>query len=140
MMAYHDANRIGYNLGELLAWPVVVYSLADHIRGRGVIWFIDNSTALSTLIKAESATKDGSHMAMTMSLSLMALECRCWFEHLDSALNPSDVLSRDGYEDLAVQAAIAAGKWTRIDPEVPWMKLIKMSPDEYLAGVSALED
>ena len=70
----------------------------------------------------------------------MALECRCWFEYDDPASNPSDFLSRDGHEDLAVQSAIAAGKWTRIDPEVPWVKLIRMSPDEYLAGVSALED
>ncbi len=37
------------NLGELLAGPVVAYALADQVRGRDVLWFIDNTTALSTL-------------------------------------------------------------------------------------------
>ena len=49
--------------GELMAGPLALDVLADRLRGRSVIWFIDNVSAGAALIKGSSPVGDSSAMA-----------------------------------------------------------------------------
>ena len=63
-----------------------------------VLWFIDNEAACSTLIRGASREEDVGTIAELTHLHLLRLQCRVWFEWIDSKANPSDPLSRVGLE------------------------------------------
>jgi len=108
------------NLGELLAGPVVLHLLSRRLRGRAIIWFVDNVAAAAAMSRAASSSRDGSHLAGVMALSLIALRARAWFEYVESASNPSDVLSRDAYNDATVKDHISTGRWIQLPGPFPW--------------------
>ena len=64
-----------------------------------MIWFDDNTAALSAMLKGSSPAQDVAHLMEIMHLRLAFFSCRIWLEWMDSAANPSDGLSRDGYLD-----------------------------------------
>lgn len=94
------------NEGELLAAPVVALIVPHLLRGRDIIWFIDNRAALAALIKGAAPRVDTSALALLASLSFTALGARLWYERVDSKGNPADVLSRDALGDPEVEARI----------------------------------
>ena len=58
-------------------------------------------------------------LALQATAMFAALNCRCWFEHIPSDDNPSDVLSRAGMEDPEVRRKCDAGEWVFRNPIVP---------------------
>ena len=72
---------------------------AELLRGRDIVWFIDNLASCSSLIRGGSAQEDVEQIALASHLLLMVLGCRVWFEWVDSGSNPADGLSRDGLDD-----------------------------------------
>lgn len=102
-------NAGGINQGELYAANVLAFSCPERIRGRDVLWFIDNTSAESALVKCGSTTPSMARLALQASMAFVALGARAWFEHVPSADNPSDVLSRDGFADEGVARLIAQG-------------------------------
>ena len=58
-------------------------------------------------------------LALVGQASFVTLRARAWFEHVASADNPSDVLSRDGFEDPAVAHKVHTGEWERVEPVEP---------------------
>jgi hypothetical protein len=69
------------------------------LRGRDVVWFIDNQSACSSLIRGGSAAEDVEQIALVTHLLFLVLGSRVWFEWIDTDSNPADGLSRLGLED-----------------------------------------
>ena len=67
--------------------------------GRDVIWWIDNLSAMSSLVRGAARPEDIDIFASMAALQFAALRCRPWYEWVDSDSNPSDGLSRDGVKD-----------------------------------------
>ena len=78
-------------------------------------------------------------MALLLASLLATHRVSCWWEFVDSHANPSDPLSRGGYDDPTVRSKLAKGLWkrARVD-EVRWEDLVLLQ--ERLLGkyVSAL--
>ncbi|CAK0807283.1 unnamed protein product, partial [Prorocentrum cordatum] len=79
---------------------VVIYTDAEcepaRLRGRDVIWFVDNEAAAAAGIRGGSGETEVDIMMQAAHLLWMHLDCRVWIEWVDSASNPADGLSRDG--------------------------------------------
>ncbi len=50
-------------------------------------------------------------LALATLLLFSRAQARMWIERVESAANPSDVLSRAGWQDPEVAAAVASGRW-----------------------------
>ena len=72
------------NQGELYAAPLTVCSVPDLLRGQDVLWFIDNTSAESALVKAGSPTETMCELALGATAALASLGVRPWFEHVPS--------------------------------------------------------
>ena len=73
--------------GELLAVPVALSTMADHLRGTLLTWYIDNVSAASAAIKGASPDADNSPMALVGALLAAALDARVWIEYVASEQN-----------------------------------------------------
>ena len=73
--------------GELLAVPVALSTMADHLRGTLLTWYIDNVRAASAAIKGASPDADNSPMALVGALLAAALDARVWIEYVASEQN-----------------------------------------------------
>ena len=104
------------NQAELHMVPVLVASMAEEMRGRHVLWFIDNSAAETAMVKAGSPTESMSMIALAASAALVKIDTKGWFEHVASKDNPADVLSREALEDADVKARLISGEWLWREP------------------------
>lgn len=91
---------------ELFLALVVPWNIGKMMQGQDIVWYIDNQSAIATLVRGTSGCIDMSQIAATAHLFFARLHCRVWFEYVQSESNPSDGLSRDGVRD----------KWTRNQP------------------------
>ena len=86
-----------------------------------MLWFLDNTSAESALIKAGSPTETMCRLAMVAGAALAGLGAKTWFDHVASADNPADVLSRAGFSDKRVAEAVRTRRVDVIEPkEPPW--------------------
>ena len=102
---------------ESAALPLATWALAEHLQGADVIWFIDNEAAASAGIRSSSGLPEVDIMIQAAHWMWMELDVRVWIEWIDSLSNPSDGLSRAGWED----AWTLQQQWQRMhvgDP--PW--------------------
>jgi hypothetical protein len=83
---------------ELLAAIAVYYSLADVLRGRQVVHYIDNSGAMAILVKDYSSDLDSAQLVNTFYALTSALEVDVWFDYVKSAANIADWPSRGQVE------------------------------------------
>ena len=67
--------------------------------GTDAIFFVDNEAACAALIRGSSKEPDVSCIVNAVQWLLFSVDCRPWFEWIDSDSNCSDGLSRDGLED-----------------------------------------
>ena len=86
-------------IGETIAALIVLVLQPALFEKADVLWFIDNSAAVSTTIKAASREDDVHEVAVAAACVRAQLQCRAWFEWVDSESNPSDGLSRLGLRD-----------------------------------------
>ena len=85
--------------GETIAALVIPFLCSDVLRSCDMVWFIDNESAASALVRATYAETDILLMVQQAHLQFHALKIRPWFEWIDSESNPSDGLSRLGLLD-----------------------------------------
>ena len=93
--------------------------MPERLRGRDIIWFIDNRAAESALVKAGSPTETMSRIALVAMACWSRLRCRPWFDHVASADNPADALSRGGLDDPEVAPRVASGEYVAVPPVEP---------------------
>ena len=104
----------------MLAGPIACQIFGEDILDEDVVWFVDNTSALTSLIKGSSPVEDNNEMALFAASALTSMNVRCWFEHVDSEANPADPLSRDGFSDALVQAWVQQG-WLHLrEAAVDW--------------------
>ena len=72
-----------------------------------VVWWIDNISALSSLIRGAAKPEDIDLFAAMSTLQFSSLQTRAWFEWVDSDANPADGLSRLGVHDPWTEAVVA---------------------------------
>ena len=106
---------------EVEALPVVsgMIHYAAFLRGRDVVWYIDNASVLAALVKGASSSYDVDRAAAVVALLSAQLQCRVWFEYVESHSNWADQLSRSLVPD---EWMVAQGfSTTLVDPPVwPW--------------------
>jgi len=107
------------NQAELVAVPILAMTMPDLLRDEDVIWFIDNTAAEAALVKAGSPTQTMCLLALRAEAILAGLGARVWYEHVPSADNPGDVLSRDALDDAEVKAKLDSGVWELREPVLP---------------------
>ena len=84
---------------EALAGVIIPANAPDLLRGRDIVWFVDNQAACQILMKGSSSVPDMAVIAAVTQLLFTRLGCRVYFEYVPSDSNPSDGLSRDGLQD-----------------------------------------
>ena len=84
---------------EVLAVSAALANHPESFRNRDVSWFIDNESDCSTLIRGASCEEDVCSIAECTALMAMRLNCRIWYEWVDSNAIPSDGRSRLGAAD-----------------------------------------
>ena len=92
--------------GETLAAVVVPALCPTVLCNADVLWFFDNESAVSALIRASTAEPDVLILVQQAHLQFNDLRMRTWIEWIDSASNPADGLSRLGLLD----------EWTATQP------------------------
>ena len=80
---------------ELLASAALLFTFAERVQGRDIIFFIDNQSVCAALSKGCSKSEDLQVFTTCWHAMAMRLHCRVWFEWVDSKSNPADVLSRE---------------------------------------------
>ena len=87
------------NLAELLAVLSAVLTLGVRLRDRGVVCFVDNTTAMSWAIHGTVNNPEASDLAHALHLALGGLGGSWFFDYVPSAANIADIPSRefDGY-------------------------------------------
>ena len=84
---------------ELLAAVGVYYSVPE-LRGRRVVHWIDNTSAIAALIKGYSRSPDSARILHAFAAFSLGLEASSWFEYVPSRANIADQPSRNDYELL----------------------------------------
>ena len=90
--------------GEAVVALVLPALLPALLADRDILWFVDNESAASTLVRCASSQCDVHEIAQYSHYMLHMLRSRVWYEWIDSDSNPSDGLSRAGLEDEWTQS------------------------------------
>ena len=80
---------------ELMAAAGMIHTYGESLRGRDVLFFIDNQSVCCALTKGCSRSWDIQIMCTSWHLACLRLGCRVWIEWVPSHANPADVLSRE---------------------------------------------
>ena len=109
---------------ELMAAAGVLFTYKELLRGRDVLFFIDNQSVCGALAKGTSKSRDIQHLATAWHILTLHLRCRVWIEWVPSESNPADMLSRDGtapfeptsekIDDLQIPEWAAQGEFNTI--------------------------
>ena len=79
---------------ELLAAAGLMHTFGDRLRGKDLIYFIDNQSVCACLTKGASKSRDIQHLSTAWRSMCHDLGCRVWIEWVPSKSNPADILSR----------------------------------------------
>lgn len=82
---------------ELLAAVAAYTTFPELLRGRRVIHWIDNTSALAALIKGYSSTPDSAGIVHAFHSFNSALQSDIWFEYVASKANIADLPSRGDF-------------------------------------------
>ena len=63
------------------------------------MWWIDNIAAMSSLVRGAAKPEDIDLFASMAAIQFAEVNCRPWYEWVDSEANPADGLSRLGVSD-----------------------------------------
>ena len=66
-------------------------------------------------------------MALIAALLAASMGCQIWVEYITSAQNPSDILSREAYDDKDVRRRIADGEWEQLQTTVSWSAALTLA-------------
>ena len=87
-------NEHVINQLEMLALLFGIITYADCLRGRKVLFFVDNTTAISAVVHGYSRKADLAVLANMCCLLLVGLEVTPWIEYVPTDANSADIPSR----------------------------------------------
>jgi len=104
-------------MAELIVAPIVALApeLRHILHGRDVIWFIDNTAALSALVRATSAKRDMAKLACLCSTAIASLQARVYWEWVRSKANVADLPSRGIFPE-----ELAGKKCDKVELRIDW--------------------
>ena len=79
---------------EILAGLCAYTSFGRRLRGRHVMHFVDNTSALAGMARGYAGPTDSRRLVHALHTLLSALRVKAWFEYVPSKANPSDAPSR----------------------------------------------
>jgi hypothetical protein len=96
-----DPNKKQY-IGqfEMLYASGSLETLGSILKGRQIIHFIDNTSALAGLIKGYASMHDMGFMVNAYHAMALGLECETYFEYVRSEANVADMPSRQAMREL----------------------------------------
>ena len=120
-------------VGQAEIIPVLVARLtwAEILRGKHVVYFIDNNAARQALIKGYSPSLPSCRILGEAAMADAKLGCFSWYARVPSASNASDPASRLDFD--RVRAVLPGATWT--EPVVPraWLRERKEAADEWFS-------
>lgn len=88
-------NQTHINVLELLAIVAAVWTMGpDMLRDRDVVFFCDNTSAMSAAVHGYARSPHMAALSNTLHLALASLRVNAWFEWVPSAANCADIPSR----------------------------------------------
>jgi len=81
-----------------------MWQLRRLLRGKQVLWFVDNTVALHSFVKGISKNAAISRTVEAVHILSFRLECSVWYEYVASADNWADGISREGNSDPFTQS------------------------------------
>jgi hypothetical protein len=91
---------------ELLAAVLAYTTFGDLLRDRKLTHWIDNTGALSAMIKGYARAADLARIVFAFAALNLGLTCSPWFEYIASAANIADLPSRGDFELLHELGAV----------------------------------
>ena len=105
---------------ELAAATTPYYSMAEYFRGQDVVHWIDNTAALSGLVKGYSAKPDSARIIHAFHALNVPLQANVWFEYVRSAANIADFPSRGQFAML--KDTYGSAEWHfQVPPIAVWL-------------------
>ncbi len=133
-----DERRQPIALCECAMLPLTLLREGPHIRGRDVLWLVDNTAALSAVVKGASGHPVLEKLVGLYWILTYRFQVRVWIEYVDSESNWSDGISRlfaadafaaaHGFSTALMQPDIS---WLRATPHQLWTRsrLLEVRPD-----------
>ena len=111
-----EDSGVAITPAELYAVLVAFQTFEVHLRGRDVLWFVDNQAAGTCFVKAGSQVPALSLLSLRATSLMAALGCRVWAEYTP-ALTPSQMLcrARDWKTPSSLRKS-RRGEWTWLPP------------------------
>ena len=92
--------------GELTVAVAVWYSIPDVLRGRAAMLFIDNTVALSAIVRGYSSRADFAVLVNCFHEAVFELDAYVWSEWVPSKANIADDPTREELEHLVPEDAV----------------------------------
>ena len=102
---------------ELAPTLLAAHIWAKRLRGRFVVWWLDQDAARQALIKGYSPVYESASIVDEVALKLSWLSCYAWYARVPSPSNPADAASRLDWKTLynnfpeAVQLRVPGELW-----------------------------
>ena len=74
--------------------------LGERLRGRQILWYVDNTVALHSLVKGTSNDPAVARTVHAVHMCAFRYGSRVWWEYVESNSNWSDGISRYGPKDV----------------------------------------
>ena len=101
---------------ELYAALLAYTTFKDELRGRRAIHWIDNTSALASLIKGYSRVPDSAQIVHAFHSLALGLKCKVWIEYVNTKANIADEPSREEFKLLESLGSTAKAI---VFPELP---------------------
>ena len=79
---------------------------ADRLAGRAILWFVDNNSALTAVIRSFSAVLENFELLLLNAALDVRLQCMNWYTRVPSKSNPSDSPCRMCFDELAAKGFV----------------------------------
>ncbi len=89
-----EAGKQPIQLCEAAMVPLALIQWPESFRGRNMVWYVDNTSAMASFVKGASANEDLERIVGLFWMLAWHLQVRVWFEWVDSDSNWSDGVSR----------------------------------------------
>ena len=116
-------------LCEAAMLPLALFHKGGALRGRDILWYVDNTAALSAMIKGSSGNQVLDRIVGLFWILTFRLQIRVWIEYVDSNSTWSDGVSREFAADpfaakfgFQLRRMAPAIEWLRASPAELWAK------------------
>ena len=100
--------------------PTLLLEETERLCGRDVVWFVDNTAALSGCVKGGSKEPTLAKLVALFWVLCYRLDCRVWLEFVESDANWSDGISRDlDKDEFSKEHGFTTREYT---PSLDWLE------------------